>query len=468
MKNFNDKDFLLQNETAKVLFHDYAEKQPIIDYHCHLDPREIASDKHFDDLGSIWLSGDHYKWRAMRSNGIDEYYCTGKASDWEKFQKWAETVPYTMCNPIYHWTHLELRTAFGVDEILNPDSAKNIYDHCTEMLHRPDFGTRGLISKYNVKVICTTDDPADSLEWHRKIASSGFGTRVLPAWRPDNVVEIGKTGYRGYVAHLSEISGAAITDYESLIAVLKSRHDFFAANGCKLSDHGLCTFYNEKYTGKEVDSILKKALSSKPLDETEVRKYKTAMLHDLAVMDAESGWVQQFHYGPMRDNNTKLFQSFGPDAGCDSIADGIVAHSMAGFFDSLDREDRLAKTIVYNLNPSDNALVASMIGNFQDGRSGPGKMQFGAAWWFSDSIEGITDQMETLASMGLLSRFVGMLTDSRSFLSFARHEYFRRILCNMIGDKVEKGLLPASEIRFIGEHIVKGICYGNAESYFGF
>jgi glucuronate isomerase len=468
MKDFNNTDFLLQNDTAVRLYHDYAENQPIIDFHCHLNPREIAEDKHFDDLGSIWLDGDHYKWRAMRSNGVDERFCTGNATSWEKFQKWAETVPYTMCNPLYHWTHLELRTAFGINEVLNPMSAKRIFDCCTDMLHRPDFGTKGLISKYNVEALCTTDDPADTLEWHNQISESGFGTRVLPAWRPDKSVDIEKKTFSSYISKLSAASNIHIKDYESLLAALKSRHEFFADNGCKLSDHGILTFYDEKYTSSEVNSILKKALKGDALSDIEIRKYKSALLYELAVMDAESGWVQQFHYGPMRDNNSRLFESFGPDAGCDSISDGIVAHSMAGFLDRLDKEDKLTKTIIYNLNPVDNALVASMIGNFQDSKYGPAKMQFGAAWWFSDNIDGMSSQLDVLSSMGLLSRFVGMLTDSRSFLSFARHEYFRRLLCNKIGDQVEKGLLPASELDFIGEHIVKAICYTNAKSYFNF
>jgi glucuronate isomerase len=467
-KSFIHEDFLLQTDAAKELYHKHAKKMPIIDYHCHLNPAYIANDHQFDNLGQIWLEGDHYKWRAMRTNGVDERYCTGKdTSDWEKFEKWAETVPYTMRNPLYHWTHLELKTAFEVNEILNPTTAKKIYDICTEKLRTPEFSARGLMKKFNVETVCTTDDPVDSLEHHLALKKEGFEIKVLPAWRPDKAMAVENPAeYRAYVEKLSKVSGVTISKFSDLIEALRKRHDFFASAGCKLSDHGIEEFYAEPYTQTEIDSIFNKVYGGKELSQEEILKFKSAILYEGAIMDWEKGWTQQFHYGPIRNNNTRMFRQLGPDTGFDSIGDFTVAKNMSRFLDRLDVDNKLAKTIIYNINPRDNDLVATMIGNFQDG-SVPGKIQFGAAWWFLDQKTGIEAQLTSLSNMGLLSRFAGMLTDSRSFLSYPRHEYFRRILCNLIGNDVETGLLPASEMAFIGE-MVENISYYNAKNYFNF
>ncbi len=467
-KSFIHEDFLLQTNAAKELYHKHAAKMPIIDYHCHLNPAYIANDHQFDNLGQIWLEGDHYKWRAMRTNGVDERYCTGKdTSDWEKFEKWAETVPYTMRNPLYHWTHLELKTAFGVEEILSLKTAKKIYDICTEKLRTPEFSARGLLKKFNVETVCTTDDPVDSLEHHLALKKEGFEIKVLPAWRPDKAMAVENPAeYRTYVEKLSKVSGVTINKFSDLIEALRKRHDFFASVGCKLSDHGIEEFYAEPYTQTEIESIFNKVYGGTKLSKEEILKFKSAMLYEGAVMDWEKGWTQQFHYGPIRNNNTRMFRKLGPDTGFDSIGDFTVAKNMSRFLDRLDVDNKLAKTIIYNLNPRDNDLVATMIGNFQDG-SVPGKIQFGAAWWFLDQKTGIEAQLTSLSNMGLLSRFVGMLTDSRSFLSYPRHEYFRRIVCNLIGNDVENGLLPASEMEFLGK-MVENISYYNAKNYFDF
>jgi glucuronate isomerase len=468
MNSFIHDDFLLQSKTAKKLYHDYSKKQPIIDYHCHLNSEYIAKDHQFDNLGQIWLEGDHYKWRAMRTNGIEEKYCTGKdTSDWEKYEKWVETVPYTMRNPLYHWTHLELKRAFGVDELLNPASGKRIYDICTEKLRTPEFSARGLMKKFNVEVVCTTDDPVDTLEHHIALKNEGFGIKVLPTWRPDKAMAVEcPAEYRKYVEKLSEVSGISISNFADLIQALRVRHDFFASIGCKLSDHGIEEFYAEDYTQAEIDAIFNKVYGGKELTKEEILKFKSAMLYEGAVMDWEKGWTQQFHYGAIRNNNSRLFRKLGPDTGFDSIGDFTVAKSMSKFLNSLDTNNKLAKTIIYNLNPRDNDMLATMIGNFQDG-SVAGKIQFGSGWWFLDQKTGMEAQMNSLSNLGLLSRFVGMLTDSRSFLSYPRHEYFRRILCNLIGEDVEKGLLPKSEMKFLGE-MVANISYFNAKNFFQF
>ncbi len=468
MRSFIHDDFLLQTDAAKQLYHEHAAKQPIIDYHCHLDPEYIARDHSFDNLGQIWLEGDHYKWRAMRTNGIAEKYCTGKeTSDWEKFEQWAATVPYTMRNPLYHWTHLELKRAFGVDKLLNPSTAKEIYDECTAKLRTPEYSARGLMKKFRVEVVCTTDDPIDSLEHHLALKEEGFEIKVLPTWRPDKAMAVeDPVAYRAYVEKLSEVSGVGISRFSDLIEALRVRHDFFASVGCKLSDHGVEEFYAEPYTQADIDQIFNKVYGGNELSKEEVLKFKSAMLHEGAVMDWEKGWTQQFHYGAIRNNNTRLFNRVGPDTGFDSIGDFNVAKAMSRFFDQLDRENKLAKTIIYNLNPKDNDMVATMIGNFQDG-SVAGKMQFGSGWWFLDQKTGMEAQMNSLSNLGLLSRFVGMLTDSRSFLSYPRHEYFRRILCNLVGNDVEQGLLPASEMPFLGE-MIENISYENAKRYFDF
>lgn len=470
MRNFNDQNFLLKTTTAERLYHEYAAQKPIIDYHCHLNPEYIASDHKFANISKLWLEGDHYKWRAMRTNGVDERYITGNASDWDKFEKWAETVPYTMCNPLYHWTHLELRTAFGITDLLKTSNAQEIYDKCNDMLHTPEYSARGLMKYYNVEVVCTTDDPADSLNHHIDIANdSSFQIKVLPTWRPDKAIAIeNPIVYKSYLQRLGEAADVEIKSYNTLVESLKRRHEFFDSVGCRLSDHGLGNFFATDYNTKEIEDIFQKVVSGKKVDTLEEEKFKTALLIELGIMDYDAGWTQQFHYGALRNTNSRMFQALGPDAGFDSIGDYTVGEKMARFFDILDSQDKLAKTIIYNLNPRDNALVATMIGNFQEGRLGPGKIQFGSGWWFLDQKDGIEQQLRSLGSLGLLSRFVGMLTDSRSFLSYPRHDYFRRILCNIIGNNIENGLLPASEFEFIGNEIIAKICYGNAKKYFKF
>lgn len=468
MKKFITKNFLLESDAARELYHQHAVDQPIIDYHCHLDPEYIANDYQFDNLGQLWLEGDHYKWRAMRTNGIDERYCTGKdTSDWEKFEKWAETVPYTMRNPLYHWTHLELKTAFGVDELLNSKTAKHIYGVCTEKLRTPEFSARGLMRRYKVEVVCTTDDPVDTLEHHIALQKEGFEIKTLPTWRPDKAMAVENPAeHRKYIEKLSEVSGVEINNFSDLIAALRNRHDFFASVGCKLSDHGVEELYAEDYLQSEIDNIFNKVYSGKNLTKDETLKFKSAMLYEGAIMDWEKSWTQQIHYGAIRNNNTRLFKQLGPDTGFDSIGDFTVAKTMSRFLDRLDTDNKLAKTIIYNLNPRDNDLIATMIGNFQDG-SVAGKIQFGSGWWFLDQKTGMEAQMNSLSNLGLLSRFVGMLTDSRSFISYPRHEYFRRILCNLIGNDVEKGLLPISEMEFLGQ-MVENISYNNAKEFFKF
>ncbi len=466
-KCFNDENFLLQSSAAEHLYHDHAAKMPIIDYHCHLNPEYVASDHRFRSLAEIWLDGDHYKWRAMRTNGVAERYCTGDASDWEKFEKWAETVPYTMRNPLYHWTHLELKTAFGVDKLLNPSSAREIYDHCSALLQQPEYSARGLMRRYNVEVVCTTDDPIDSLEHHIKCREDGFECKVLPTWRPDKAMAVeSPSAFKAYIDRLAEVSGVEIRSFQTLLDALQVRHRFFESVGCRLSDHGIEEFYAEDYTTSEIETIFAKVYGGEELSDTEIRKYKSAMLVEFGVMDYESGWTQQFHFGPIRNNNSRMMAAIGVDTGFDSMGDLNQAKSMAKYLDRLDVQGKLTKTILYNINPRDNEMVATMIGNFQDGVT-PGKIQFGSGWWFLDQKDGMERQMNTLSLLGLLSRFVGMLTDSRSFLSYPRHEYFRRTLCNLIGNDIEQGLLPASEMEFLGQ-MVENISYNNAKAYFNF
>ncbi|MDR2057916.1 MAG: glucuronate isomerase [Dysgonamonadaceae bacterium] len=468
MKAFLDDNFVLQTETAKQLYHEHAKKQPIIDYHCHLKTAEIARNRQFNNLGQIWLEGDHYKWRAMRTNGIDEKFITGNdTSDWEKFEKWAETVPYTMRNPLYHWTHLELKTAFGVNQLLKPETAKKIYEHCTALLQTPEYSARGLMKKYNVQVVCTTDEPIDSLEFHVALKKEGFPIKVLPTWRPDKAMAVeNPADYRVYIDKLSEVSGVTIHNFDDLLQALKVRHDFFATVGCKLSDHGFEKFYADDYTESEINALFRKVYDGKQLSPEEILKYKSAVLYEGSKMDWEKSWIQQFHYGVIRNNNSRIFKKLGVDTGFDSIADSNTAHQLAKFLDKLDSKEQLTKTILYNLNPRDNAMIATMIGNFQEGPVA-GKIQFGSGWWFLDQMFGIEAQLNSLSVLGLLSRFVGMLTDSRSFLSYTRHEYFRRILCNLIGNDVEQGLLPSSELPFLGR-LVEDISYNNASKYFNF
>ncbi|QDK80982.1 glucuronate isomerase [Spirosoma sp. KCTC 42546] len=465
-KPFLNNDFLLQTETAQQLYHEFAKPMPIIDYHCHLPPDQIAENKQFENPTQIWLYGDHYKWRAMRSNGVDESYCTGNQSDFAKFQKWAETVPYTLRNPLYHWTHLELQRYFGITETLNGKNARRIYDACTEQLQSPDFSVRNLLRRMNVETVCTTDDPVDSLENHQKLANEGFEIGVLPTFRPDKAMTVEDAGvFNLYVARLEAASNISISSFDDFLTALRQRHDYFAAMGCKLSDHGLEQIYAEDYTDAEISLIFDKVRSGDELSNLEVLKFKSAMLVHLAEMDWEKGWTQQFHLGALRNNNSRMLRQLGPDTGWDSIGDFAQARALSRFLDRLDTNDKLAKTILYNLNPNDNELIATMIGNFNDG-SVAGKVQFGSGWWFLDQKEGMERQINALSNMGLLSRFVGMLTDSRSFLSYPRHEYFRRILCNMFGNDIENGELP-DDMDWTGQ-VVQNICYGNAKTYFGF
>ena len=468
MKRFLDENFLLQTETAQRLYHNFAEKQPIIDYHCHLVPSMVAHDHQFKTITEAWLGGDHYKWRAMRTNGISEQFITGKdSSDWEKFEKWAETVPYTMRNPLYHWTHLELKTAFGIEKLLSPKTAREIYDACNEKLQSPEYSARNLMRRYKVEVVCTTDDPIDNLEHHHKTKNDGFEIKMLPTWRPDKAMAVeNASAFRSYVEQLAIVSGISIHTFDDMIAALRKRQDYFAEMGCKLSDHGIEEFYAEDYTEAEIKTIFNKIYVGEELTVDEILKFKSAMMVIFAEMDWEKGWTQQFHYGAIRNNNTRLFNQLGPDTGFDSIGTFSTAKALSKFLNRLDINNKLAKTIIYNLNPADNEMVATMIGNFQDGTVA-GKIQFGAGWWFLDQKDGMEKQMNSLSVLGLLSRFVGMLTDSRSFLSYPRHEYFRRTLCNLIGNDIENGLLPSSEKDFIGE-MVSNISYYNAKSFFLF
>jgi glucuronate isomerase len=464
MKNFLDADFLLRTETSKKLYHDFAKEMPVIDYHCHLPVQQIADDINFNNLTHIWLYGDHYKWRAMRTNGVPESFVTGDKSDYEKFEKWAETVPYTLRNPLYHWTHIELQRYFDIDELLNAKTAKQIYEQCTQKLQTKEYSVRNLLRKMNVEVVCTTDDPTDNLQFHKKIKDDGFEIKVFPAFRPDKAMNGDNLNeFNLFVKKLEEVTGAKITSYQSYLSALKSRHDFFATMGCSVSDHGLEYICAEDFNEKEVVNYFNKLRNGQELSVTERLIFKSAMLHTLATWDHEKGWVQQYHVGALRNNNTRMLRESGPDTGWDSIGDFQQAESMSKFFDKLDSTNQLAKTILYNLNPSDNELMATMAGNFNDGTT-PGKMQFGSAWWFLDQKDGMEKQINTLANMSLLSRFIGMITDSRSFLSFPRHEYFRRILCNLFGKEIESGELP-DDIEWTGK-IVKDICYYNAKSYF--
>lgn len=467
MKKLINEDFLLQTKTARNLYHEHAEGLPIIDYHCHLDPKMVADDHMFRSITELWLGGDHYKWRALRANGVAERYITGDASDWEKFEKWAETIPYTLRNPLYHWTHLELKTCFGIDEILNPETAKEIYDECNAKLNSPEFTAKNLMRHYKVETVCTTDDPIDSLENHIKIRKSGFEVNVLPTWRPDKAMAVeNPVSYKNYIDSLSKVSGIDINSFKDVVDALRIRHKFFEEQGCKLSDHGIEVFYAEDYSESEIEKIFNKVFKGKELDEEEINKFKSAMMLEFGIMDAETGWTQQFHFGPLRNNNSKMFNAIGPDTGFDSMCDSNTAKSMAKYLDRLNSLNKLTKTIVYNLNPRDNEMVATMVANFQDGTI-PGKMQFGAGWWFLDQKDGMERQMNTLSYQGLLSRFVGMLTDSRSLVSYARHEYFRRIMCNLIARDVENGEIPESEMSRV-EQMVEDISYYNAKKFFNF
>lgn len=465
MKKFMDEDFLLTTETAKNLYHNYAEKLPIIDYHCHLSPQEIYEDVRYENITQVWLGADHYKWRQMRSNGVEEKYITGDASDREKFQKWAETLEKAIGNPLYHWSHLELKKYFGYEGHLCGDTAQEVWDLTSEKLKQDNMSARGLILQSNVDTICTTDDPIDSLEWHRKIKEDGFEVKVLPAWRPDKAMNIEKADFAQYIAKLGEVSGVEIKDFDSLIDALKNRMDFFAENGCTVSDHGLEYVMYESYEPAEVNEIVKTRLSDGVLTKTEERKYKTAFMTALGREYAKKNWVMQLHYGVQRDLNKKVFNALGPDAGIDAINTYSSSIEMGQYLNALAIDDSLPKTIIYSLNPADNAAIGTVIGCFQDS-SAVGKIQHGAAWWFNDHKSGMMEQMTSLANLGLLGNFVGMLTDSRSFLSYTRHEYFRRIMCELIGGWVENGEYPDDEKAL--KQIVEGISYYNCKNYFCF
>lgn len=466
MKNFMDDHFLLTNETAAHLYNSYAKDMPIIDYHCHLNPQEIYENKQFASLTNVWLDGDHYKWRLMRANGIEEEKITGSASDYEKFLAWAKTVPMTIGNPLYHWTHLELKRFFDIDEILNEQTAPSIWEKANEKLRSGKFGARDLITGSNVKVICTTDDPTDSLEYHMKLRDvQGFETQVFPSFRPDKGLEINQEGFKSWITKLQDCSHHSIHTYDDLLKALENRARFFHSMGGRLSDHALNKMVYTKTSKEEVSEIFLKALKGEGVSAEEESKYKSYTLIFLGKLYNKLGWAMQFHLHALRNNNTKMFRQLGPDTGYDSMYDGEVAEPLVQLLDQMDVQNSLPKTILYSLNPKDNYVLASIIGSFQ-GDGIPGKLQLGTAWWFNDQREGMLEQMKALSNVGLFSRFIGMLTDSRSFLSYTRHEYFRRLVCSLIGTWVEEGEVPNDQQLL--EQIVKGICYENAKDYFSF
>lgn len=466
MDKFMDDKFLLRDSTAVELFEKYARDMPIIDYHCHLSPQRIYENHHFKNLSEIWLGGDHYKWRVMRANGVDESLITGDADDYEKFLAWTKTVPMTIGNPLYSWSHLELRRFFGIDTLINEDSAPEIWEQTKKMLNSDGFGVRDLIVKSNVKVICTTDDPADSLEYHLKLRDDNtFPVKVVPAFRPDKALEVRKDTFVPWIKRLEQTAGVEIANYNHLLDAIVSRAEFFHEVGCRASDHALDTVPYEETTLEEASAIFQKAIGNEEISLLEEHKYKTFTMVFLGKLYARLGWVMQLHMHAARNNNTRMFNRLGPDTGYDSLNDGQLAENLRNFLDALEAENSLPKTILYSLNPKDYPVLAALMGSFQGGGI-PGKMQLGAAWWYNDTKEGMLHQMKTLADIGLLSRFVGMLTDSRSFLSYTRHEYFRRLLCNLIAEWVESGEVPR-DMDLIGS-IVQGICYENAKEYFQF
>jgi glucuronate isomerase len=467
MVGFIHQDFLLESEFARALYHGYAKEQPILDYHCHLSPAQIADNHRFSDLTEIWLQGDHYKWRALRANGVGERFITGDASAWEKFAAWAGTVPYTLRNPLYHWTHLELRFPFGIDDcLLNVDTARSIYDRCGELLARDDFRVQGLLTKYRVVAVCTTDDPVDDLEAHLRHRAAGSpGTRLFPTFRPDRALGVERGAeFNAWLEQLEARTNRAISTFDGLLEALAQRHEVFHAAGCRLSDHGLDTAYSEDFTRNAANATFQAARSGRPIGLAEARLYKSAVLHELALLDHSRGWTQQFHVGALRNVNTRMRNALGPDTGFDTIGDTSYTEPLARFLDRLDTTNQLAKTVLYNLNPKDNEAVAALAGCFQDG-SIPGKIQFGSAWWFLDQLDGMEKQLNALSNLGLLRRFVGMLTDSRSFLSYSRHDYFRRLLCNLLGSDVERGRLP-KDLELLGA-LVREVCFDNARGFFG-
>jgi glucuronate isomerase len=464
---FLDDNFLLQTETARRLYHEYAKDLPIIDYHCHLSPEAIARNEDFANMTRIWLAGDHYKWRALRTLGIAEKYITGDASDQEKFQAWAAAVPHTMRNPLYHWTHMELKNPFGVTELLSENNALEVYEHCNTLLQQPGFTPQGLLNHFGVEMVGTTDDPVDSLAYHQQIAASSFKVKILPSFRPDKVLDLGGGNtYRGYLQQLSEASKITIVNVNTLLEALQKRVDYFHAHGCRLADHGLSYLPFMGKNSAKVEQVFAAVLAGNDQEALQYQEeFSACILLELCRMYAQKGWVQQFHLGALRNANSRKLQVNGPDTGYDSIGDFSQTSSMAAFFNELEKTDQLAKTIIYNLNPADNAVFAAMIGNYQQ-EGIRGKIQFGSAWWFLDQLDGMKAQINALSNMGLLSCFIGMLTDSRSFLSYSRHEYFRRLVCNMLGNDIEQGLLP-SDLPWIGK-MVQDICYYNAKSYFPF
>jgi glucuronate isomerase len=461
-----DQNFMLNSNSAERLYHEYAANMPIIDYHNHLPPAEIAGNINFENISQVWLKGDHYKWRAMRANGIEEKFITGNASDFEKFGKWAATVPSTLRNPLYHWTHLELQRYFGITELLSPVSANRIYSATEELLHKPEFSVQSLLSRMKVEALCTTDDPIDDLAYHKQIAASNCPIKALPTWRPDKAMNADDPiVYNSYLDKLSQVSEIEIKTIDDLLIALKKRHDFFTEAGCKVSDHGVEEFYAEEFSFHEIETIFKKVRSGVALQRNELLKFKSFMLLEFARMNHSKNWVQQFHYGVLRNNNSLMFAKIGPDTGFDSIGDFKVAANLSKYLNKLAGEEKLAKTILYNINPGDNEMIATMIGNFNEGPIA-GKIQFGSGWWFLDQKDGMIRQMNALSSLGLISKFVGMLTDSRSFLSYPRHEYFRRIVCNLFGTDMENGEIP-NDFELVGG-IIQDICYNNAKRYFEF
>ena len=465
MKAFIHDDFLLTTRAARRLYHRYAEPEPICDYHCHLPPRDVAENRRFNNLFEIWLEGDHYKWRAMRSNGVQERFCTGDAEPFEKFMAWVRTVPHTLRNPLYHWTHLELARYFGIRELLDERTAKKIWERANAKLATPQLTAHGILKRFKVKVVGTTDDPTDDLKYHAAIAKSGLPTKVLPTFRPDKALAVHQTEtWNGWVNKLAAAADVDIGSLDALLEALKRRHDFFARMGARMTDHGLEQALAEFGTDAEAKAIFRKARAGKPVSLKERDQFATFILLHVGRLNAAKGWVMQLHLGALRNNNSRLLKQVGPDTGFDSVSDVPQARALAAFLDRLDSENALPKTILYNLNPADNYAFATMIGNFQDG-SVPGKIQFGAGWWFLDQKEGMEWQMNALSNLGLLSRFVGMITDSRSFMSYPRHEYFRRTLCNLLGRDVENGELPADE-GLLGP-MIRNICYANARQYMG-
>ncbi len=464
-KPFMDEDFLLETPTARTLYHEYAAPQPILDYHCHLPPAEIAGNKQFRNITEIWLGGDHYKWRFMRSAGVPEDFITGHQPDQEKFRRFCAVLPLAVGNPLYHWCHLELRRFFGLDTLVSAETADSLWDACNAKLGAPEFSTRSLMLRANVRVVCTTDDPIDDLANHEAIAAdTSFAVKVLPTFRPDRSFNIDRPDFADYIHKLGEVSGVTINRFADMLKALDARMDHFARRGCRLSDHGVDVTFFAEATEAELDAILARRLNGETLTPNEVEQYKTAILLHLGREYAKRDWAMQLHMGALRNNNTRMFKQLGPDTGWDSITDSLVAAHLARYLNTLAGDDLLPRTILYCLNPMHNEVLGTMIGNFQDGRVF-GKMQFGSGWWFNDQKDGMIRQMTALASLGNLGAFVGMLTDSRSFLSYARHEYFRRILCNLIGGWVENGEYPQDWAQL--KKIVEGICYGNASRYFG-